>query len=115
MIEVTQRELMERIEWQERMANRNMKADPLIVFLHTPLCGTCAAARKMIDIVEHIEQDMNLLSADVNFLPSIVERFQIRSVPALLVVPSKPRSVPQVLYRMGSVQDIITFLRSAKL
>lgn len=114
MNEVTERELMERLEWQERLAKRNVKADPLVVFLHTPLCGTCTAARKMIDIVEYMEPDMNLLSADVNFLPNIVERYQIRSVPALLVVPSTPHNVPQVLYRMGSVQDITNFIRSAK-
>ncbi|ANA82198.1 thioredoxin [Paenibacillus glucanolyticus] len=114
MIEVTQRELVERLEWQERMAKRDMEADPVIVFLHTPLCGTCAAARKMIEIVEHVVPDMKLLEADVNFLPGIVERYQIRSVPALLAVQSSAGAVPAVLYRMGSVQDIASFVRSVK-
>ena len=91
-----------------------MEADPVIVFLHTPLCGTCAAARKMIEIVEHVVPDMKLLEADVNFLPGIVERYQIRSVPALLAVQSSAGAVPAVLYRMGSVQDIASFVRSVK-
>lgn len=32
MIEVTQRELLERLEWQERLMKRDAKADPVIVF-----------------------------------------------------------------------------------
>jgi len=114
MIEVTQRELLERLEWQERMMKRDAKEDPVIVFLHTPLCGTCAAARKMLDVVEFVVPDVQLLAADVNFLPGIVERYQIRSVPALLAIPSSPGANPEVLYRMGSVQDIVSFVRSVK-
>ena len=79
MIEVTRRELTERLEWHERLTKRDAKADPVIVFLHTPFCGTCAAARKMINIVEHVVPDVRLLEADVNFLPDIVERYQIRA------------------------------------
>ncbi|ETT58144.1 thioredoxin family protein [Paenibacillus sp. FSL H8-0457] len=114
MIEVTQRELLERLEWQERLMKRDAKADPVIVFLHTPLCGTCAAARKMLDVVEFVVPDVQLLAADVNFLPGIVERYQIRSVPALLAIPSSPGANAEVLYRMGSVQDIVSFVRSVK-
>ncbi len=114
MIEVTQRELTERLEWQERLTKRDANADPVIVFLHTPFCGTCAAARKMINIVEHVVPDVQLLEADVNFLPDIVERYQIRSVPALLAIQSSPLVAPEVLYRMGSVQDIVSFVRSVK-
>ncbi|GAB6930163.1 hypothetical protein JCM10914A_41460 [Paenibacillus sp. JCM 10914] len=116
MIEVTERELLERIDWQERLAKRDNIMNPIIVFLTTPLCGTCAAARKMINVAEHVLTESELLEADVNFLPLTVERYQIRSVPAILAVNPKATAPEQyeVLYRMGSVQDILDFVRSVK-
>lgn len=111
MIVVTERELIERLEWQERLAQRDTQASPIIVFLYTPLCGTCGAARKMLDVAEQLLPEDTLLEADVNFIPSVVQRYQIRSVPALLAVSGRPEQPPQMLYRMGSVQDILNFIR----
>ena len=113
MIQVTQRELTERLEWQNRLVQRSDLAASIIVFLHTPLCGTCGAARKMLDVAELLLPDDTLLEGDVNFMPEIVRRFQIRSVPALLAVPGKKDEPYRTLYRMGSVQDILNFVRGA--
>lgn len=30
------------------------KGEPLVLFLYTPLCGTCKAARRMIEVAEHL-------------------------------------------------------------
>lgn len=111
MISVTERELIERLVWQERLIQRDKEASPIIVFLHTPLCGTCVAARKMLEVTEQLLPEGILLEADVNFMPVVVEQYQIRSVPALLAVAGTPDDPPQVLYRMGSVQDILSFAR----
>lgn len=111
---VTERELLDRLEWLERLAGRKMEGEPVVVFLHTPFCGTCAAARKMLHIVEHILPDVEILQADVNFLPAVVNRYQIRSVPALMTAGSTPNKEPEVLYRMGSVEDILNFVRRVK-
>lgn len=111
MIAVTERELIERLEWQERLLQRDKYASPMIIFLYTPLCGTCGAARKMLDVSEQLLPEGTLLEADVNFLPTMVQKYQVRSVPALLAVTGKSEDPPQLLYRMGSVQDILTFIR----
>lgn len=111
---VTERELLDRLEWLERLAGRKMEGEPVVVFFHTPLCGTCAAARKMIQIVEHIMPEVEILEADVNFLPTVVNRYRIRSVPALMTAGSTPCKEPEVLYRMGSVEDMLNFVRSVK-
>lgn len=111
MIAVTERELFERLEWQERLIQRDKEPSPVIVFLYTPLCGTCGAARKMLDVTELLLPEGTLLEADVNFLPAVVQQYQIRSVPALLAVTGLPEEPPRMLYRMGSVQDILNFVR----
>ncbi|WP_054955804.1 thioredoxin family protein [Paenibacillus dakarensis] len=111
MITITERELLERLEWQERLLQRGKPASPMIVFLYTPLCGTCGAARRMLDVTEKLLPDELILEADVNFLPAVVQRFQIRSVPALLAISGKPQEPPKMLYRMGSVQDILNYIR----
>ncbi|UNK20848.1 thioredoxin family protein [Paenibacillus sp. N3/727] len=115
MISVTERELIERLAWQERLVQRDKKTSPVIVFLYTPLCGTCGAARKMLDVTEQLLPEGTLLEADVNFLPVLVQQYQIRSVPALLAISGTPDKPPQVLYRMGSVQDILNFVRGVML
>lgn len=111
MIAVTERELIERLEWQERLVQRDKHHPPMIVFFYTPLCGTCGAARKMLDVTEQLLPDGTLLEADVNFMPAVVQRYQIRSVPAILALTGKPEDSPRILYRMSSVQDILTFIR----
>ncbi|MEK3735403.1 thioredoxin family protein [Paenibacillus sp. FSL M8-0334] len=113
MIAVTERELLERIEWQERLAGRDSEAaSPLIVFLYTPLCGTCSAARRMLEVVEQLLPDAAVLEADVNFMPNVVDKYRVRSVPGLMAVSGRLEQ-PQFLYRMGSVQDILSFIKGA--
>lgn len=109
---VSEQELLNRLEWQQRLAGRKIEGEPIVVFLYTPLCGTCAAARRMLDVAEHMLPDTTILEADVNFLPRLVERYRIRSVPALMIDRGMPGKEPDVLYRMGSVQDILNFVRS---
>lgn len=113
MIAVTERELLDRIDWQERLASRDPRAaHPLIVFLYTPLCGTCSAARRMLEVAEQLLPETAILEADVNFMPNMVEKYKIRSVPGLLAVSGRLEQ-PQFLYRMGSVQDILAFIKGA--
>lgn len=111
MITVTERELIERLDWQQRLAQRDKQTSPMIVFLYTPLCGTCGAARKMLDVTERLIPEGVLLEADVNFCPTVVQRYQIRSVPALLAMSGRTDEPPRILYRMGSVQDTLNFIR----
>ena len=111
MIAVNERELYERIGWSERLSSKGQPAAPVIVFLHTPLCGTCNAARKMLEVAELLLSEVDLLESDVNFTPSLVQQYQIRSVPALFVYPGRSGDTPEILYSMGSVQDILKFIR----
>ncbi|MEC0239531.1 thioredoxin family protein [Paenibacillus dokdonensis] len=87
------------------------KGKPLAVFLHTPFCGTCKVARRMLEVTEHLLPEGILAEADVNMLPKVVEQYRISSVPALLIADPKRSSKPEIIYSMGSVEDLLAQIR----
>ncbi|WP_019910710.1 thioredoxin family protein [Paenibacillus sp. HW567] len=104
MKEMNQMELLERLE---------QKGEPLVVFFYTPLCGTCKAARRMLEVAEHLLPENLLIAAgNVNMLPELVMQYRISSVPALLVTSADRRSAPAIYYSMGSVERVLDYIRS---
>ncbi len=60
--------------------------DPLtIVFVHTPLCGTCKMARRMIDVIGSAFDSLSIHSLNINHAPSFAQKWKIESVPCLLL------------------------------
>ncbi|MWV42269.1 thioredoxin [Paenibacillus sp. HJL G12] len=87
------------------------KGKPLAVFLHTPFCGTCKVARRMLEITEHMLPGEMIAEADVNMLPKVVEQYKVRSVPALLLANAERSGKPEIVYSMGSVEDLLAQIR----
>lgn len=104
MIEMNQGEL------QEILAR---EGSPLAVFFYTPLCGTCKAARRMLEVAAHLlPSELTLVSCNINFMPDIVGDYQIASVPALLVIPANRKTAPNIHYAMTSVERVLEYIRS---
>ncbi|MCE3201319.1 thioredoxin family protein [Paenibacillus sonchi] len=104
MKEMNQQELLEALE---------RKGEPLVVFFYTPLCGTCKAARRMLEVAEHLLPEELLIAAgNVNMLPMLVNTYRISSVPALLVAPADQSKAPHIYYSMGSVERVLDYIRS---
>lgn len=97
---------------QELRTQMNEKGRPIAVFLYTPLCGTCKVARRMLEITEHLLPEDILSAADVNMMPQIAQEYQIRSVPALLLMEADRKHPPSIRYRMGSVEELLEAIRS---
>lgn len=57
-----------------------------IVFFHTPLCGTCKVARRMLGIVQATMDEIPIYSYNANQAGAIVQNWKIQSVPALAYV-----------------------------
>jgi thioredoxin-like negative regulator of GroEL len=86
--------------------------EPLVVFLYTPLCGTCKAARRMLEVARHLlPPGLLIAEGNVNMLPGLVDTYRISSVPALLVVPADRSAEPEILYSMGSVERMLEYIR----
>jgi len=104
MIEMNEGELLELLAREGK---------PLAVFFYTPLCGTCKAARRMLEIAAHmLPADLDVVTCNVNFMPGIVRKFHISSVPALLVAPADRKTTPDIHYAMVSVERVLEYIRS---
>ncbi|MNB95257.1 Thioredoxin C-1 [compost metagenome] len=98
---------------QELMEALLQSGEPLVVFLHTPLCGTCKAARRMLEVASHLlPAELVIAESNVNMLPGLVSRYRISSVPALLVARADRSVEPEIYYSMGSVERMLEYIRS---
>ncbi|MCJ8012542.1 thioredoxin family protein [Paenibacillus sp. KQZ6P-2] len=102
---------MRSLDEQQLLEELWSKGKPLAVFLHTPFCGTCKVARRMLKVTEHMLPEGILAEADVNMLPKVVEQYKIRSVPALLLADPERSGKPEIVYSMGSVADLLAQIR----
>ncbi|WP_342551453.1 thioredoxin family protein [Paenibacillus sp. FSL R7-0652] len=87
---------------------------PHAVFIYTPLCGTCAAARRMLEVAEHLLPENTLVDMNIHDIPELVQQFQISSVPALMLFDGE-QDVPRMVYRMNSVEHLLHEIRKAVL
>lgn len=93
-------------EWEAGSWERELEGSsaPRVLFVHTPLCGTCALAKRMLGIVESMRPELEIVSANLNVMPGLAERFRIESVPCLLVRGED--GVWTKTYRFGSVVEL---------
>lgn len=92
-------------DWQEAQP-------PFAVFIHTPLCGTCAAARRMLSVTEQLAPDFAFAEANLNQIPDLAQQFQIESVPCLLF--KRADGSWDKLYRFASVVDLAERLQAER-
>ncbi|MDQ0190091.1 thioredoxin family protein [Alicyclobacillus cycloheptanicus] len=59
---------------------------PVVVFFHTPLCGTCKVGRKMLDVALAALPDIPAFACNLNAMPHYAQEWQIESIPCLVVV-----------------------------
>ncbi|CAM4255081.1 thioredoxin family protein [Paenibacillus xylanexedens] len=87
---------------------------PKAVFIYTPLCGTCAAARRMLEVVEYMLPEGILSEMNIHDIPELVQQYQISSVPAVMLFDGQ-QDVPKMVYRMSSVEHLLSEIRKAVL
>ncbi|MDW0110990.1 thioredoxin family protein [Sporosarcina aquimarina] len=93
-------------EWTYSDWTRTVESEELAAFyLYTPLCGTCAVASKMLNVVTELKPDVQIGKADLNYVEEIATEYQVESVPCLLI---KRKSQPaEKVYAFQSVQNIL--------
>jgi thioredoxin-like negative regulator of GroEL len=98
--EWSHKELAEHIE--------NVEA-PVACFLYTPFCGTCKLTERMLNILLTMEPDLPIYQSNINFLPQLVNDWQIRSVPCIVILEAGEQ--PNFMYSMGSVDELYKKLK----
>lgn len=76
MIEISEKELLSKLNDELAFA----------VYFFTPFCGTCAIAEKMLNVVMAVKEILPLFKCNVNYAPFLVRRWEISSVPCLILV-----------------------------
>ncbi|MFD1737702.1 thioredoxin family protein [Bacillus salitolerans] len=70
---------------KEQIINQLQELNKLAIFFYTPICGTCKVAERMLVVVQELLPDLPLKKVDLNYIPDVAEKWQIQSVPCLLL------------------------------
>ncbi|WP_080839589.1 thioredoxin family protein [Cohnella massiliensis] len=102
-------------EWDTASWRKELEAAeaPFALFVHTPLCGTCSVARRMLGVACEVLPGLPIAAANLNVMPELAERFRIQSVPCLLLWERKGEV--RNAYRFGSVQELVELLRPLRI
>ena len=76
-----------------------------VYYLYTPICGTCAIASKMMDVVSVMKPNVSMGKADLNYVRDIAVDYKIESVPCLLITIDGV--LEEKIYAFKSVPDIL--------
>lgn len=80
------------------------------IYLYTPLCGTCQVASKMLEVTSQIVAPVQMGKLDLNYAPSLAQRWSIESVPCLLIF--KEGELLEKIYAFHSVPNLVDKIRS---
>ena len=93
-------------QWQEIMNKKEIAA----FYLYTPMCGTCAVASKMLNVVEELLPTLPLGKANLNYMEDLAYDYEIESVPCLVIV--KNGKIAQKVYAFQSVLNLYEMLKN---
>jgi len=82
----------------------NMEVGKAAVLFTTPLCGTCKVALAMLEIVAETGVPYRLYRANINFTPYFRELWQIKSIPALVLL--EHGQLVDIVYAIHSVSTL---------
>lgn len=97
-------------EWSEKQLDDQLKeGQRVFIFFHTPFCGTCQLAKKMLTVAEAMLPGVTIGMSNLNYMPSKAEVFSIESVPCLIEV--KNGEMVKKLYAFHSIEHVLEELR----
>lgn len=91
-------------QWQA-IAQSN---DKTAFYLYTPMCGTCAVASKMMDVLEQLLPHIPMGKANVNYMEQFAYEEKIESVPCLLI--TEEGRIVEKIYAFQSVPFLYELL-----
>ncbi|QED49238.1 thioredoxin family protein [Cytobacillus dafuensis] len=76
-----------------------------LLYLYTPLCGTCQVAGKMLMIIKELMSDLSIGKSDLNYISDIADQWEVESVPCLLIF--KEGRLDEKMYAFHSVPYLL--------
>ncbi len=97
-------------EWTLEQWNSHKNSGQLtILYIYTPMCGTCQVASKMMQVIKEMKPFL-IGQANINYLGDFAMDHQIESVPCLLI--AKGGTVYKKIYAFQSVPFILDAIKS---
>ena len=95
--------------WTREQWEATLKDSPDSAFyLYTPMCGTCAVASKMMNVISVMKPEMPIGKADLNYVQSMAIDYEIESVPCLLI--QKDGVLQHKVYAFQSVPYLLELI-----
>jgi thiol-disulfide isomerase/thioredoxin len=79
------------------------------LYFYTPLCGTCKIGKRMLEIINTMNNHIPIRQINLNYSPILRDLWQITSVPCLVVL--QDGEPEQFIYAMRSVDYLYEFLK----
>lgn len=80
-----------------------------LLYVYTPMCGTCQVASKMLTVCEQlIDKEVPQLNA--NYEPQLMNELQVESVPCLII--KKTETEVEKIYAFQSVPYLLEKLKT---
>ncbi|MCZ8521525.1 MULTISPECIES: thioredoxin family protein [Paenibacillus] len=80
------------------------------VYVYSPLCGTCRVGMRMLEVACAASPEQAIGICNINLTRELAGRWKVESVPCL--VHLEGGEVRRKLYRLGSVEDLLGWIRS---
>lgn len=90
---------------REQWELAKQESDRTLYYLYTPICGTCAVASKMMDVISVMKPDIPMGKADLNYVQDMAVDYEVESVPCLLI--TKNGSIRDKIYAFQSVPYLL--------
>lgn len=85
----------------------NEKKD-LLLYIHTPFCGTCQIARKMLEQIEEIHKKQLFYEMNASLFPEFMQENKVESVPCLLI--KAHGEIKERVYAFRSVSNMYRYI-----
>lgn len=98
-------------EWAREEINKGLHGNKIILlYLYTPICGTCQLAGKMLSVAAALMPEYTFRKADLNYIPDIAAEWGVESVPCLIMI--KEGKLIEKIYAFHSVPHLIDKIKS---
>lgn len=94
------------------ITNEILREESYLLYIHTPFCGTCHMARKILDQIESAHQQDIFYEMNASLYPGFMQDMQIESVPCLLI--KVDGVIKEKIYVFHSVPNIYHYLLKNK-
>lgn len=96
-------------EWtREQWEHHKNDGQLSLLYLYTPMCGTCMVASKMMQVINELVPNP-VGQANINYLENLAMEYEIESVPCLLI--AKHGHVYKKIYAFQSVPYLLETIK----